>query len=72
MGWADAEKDRMENLRNITYGASKWNAMHTSFSKEQARSIKDTPLPWENPPKKRSPEEVKTLIDAKLRAWSNG
>lgn len=66
------KESEMKVLRDVTYGASKWNAMHTAFSKEQARSIKDTPLPWDNPPEKRTPEESKKRIEAKLKAWQNG
>lgn len=47
IGHSESETERMEAIRNITYGASRYNAANTAFSKKQAKSISKHKFPWE-------------------------
>ena len=46
-GFYDLENQRAETLRDITYGASRYNAANTAMSKKAAKQISRQKFPWE-------------------------
>lgn len=46
-GLYELEQQRHEVMRNIVFGASRFNASATAFSKDQSKAIGKHRFPWE-------------------------
>lgn len=52
IGYSETRNKNLEAIRDIVYGASKYNAANTAFSKDQSKAISRQKFPWEKGHKK--------------------
>lgn len=60
-GHVRQERQRVESMRDMMYGAARFNAGATAFSKEQSRAVSRHRFPWETQVK-REPMAPKKVI----------
>jgi len=68
MGWSESRNEELEAARNIQYGAARFNASATSFSKEQSKATANHKFPWE---KGYSKEKTRPMDGRKIAAMLN-
>lgn len=47
MGWAEHRNEQFEARRNVVFGAARYNAVSTAFSKKQGDAIARDRFDWE-------------------------
>lgn len=52
------QNNRMEHMRNVVYGAARYNAANTAMSKDASRAISRQKFPWEKTRKRGQPEFI--------------
>lgn len=69
-GHTKQENDRFKALRNMIYGASKYNSSNIAgvWSSKASRYILKQPFDWERPQKTLTPQESKSRVEAWLNA----
>jgi hypothetical protein len=47
IGWNESRNEKLKAQRDIAYGAAKYHAVNTSWSKKQQRQINNQRFPWQ-------------------------
>lgn len=60
-GYSQYRDNEYEFVRNIVYGAARYNAANSAFSKEQAMAVSRQKFPWEKGFKENKPMSSKQV-----------
>lgn len=73
-GYRDYRNREHEFLRNVVFGAARYNAANTAFSKEAAKKISRQKFPWEKATKDDiiSYDKVKSMFNMISKPEENG